>query len=329
MHGFARGARKAALPAVAAAALAGSMTAGTASAAPRPPAWCKPGGTLSARTMPEQVRIADCDLRGRTVRGPNGLAAVVPADGSSLVAHALRTSGAAELRIGVDDRAGKITIRARGGRVPQGRPRAPRAPLNPCSDGAYQLEPSKWPKGSTVQWRYHPGTAGHPRDVITKGVANMASANTDCTSTHHFTPPPDISESNTGDSATGLNVTASATCGTRDQVSTFGWQSMDRAENDVLAATCIWYEGAATLETDMALQEHGKQWWTGGTCTPGSYSAEAVATHEAGHVFGLSHVEGTDHSNLTMAPSVAACDNAPATLGKGDYDGLIALYGPN
>lgn len=28
-----------------------------------------------------------------------------------------------------------------------------------------------------------------------------------------------------------------------------------------------------------------------------------------------------------MAPSVAACDDGPATLGRGDYNGLIALYG--
>ncbi|TDD27459.1 matrixin family metalloprotease [Actinomadura sp. KC06] len=77
----------------------------------------------------------------------------------------------------------------------------------------------------------------------------------------------------------------------------------------------------------MALQEHGKRWWTDGTCMPGSYSVEAVVTHEAGHVFGLAHVEGADHAKLTMAPVVAACDNGPATLGKGDYDGLIDLYG--
>ncbi|NEA22945.1 hypothetical protein, partial [Actinomadura bangladeshensis] len=102
----------------AAAALAGTAFTGTAFTLPTSagPAWCKPGGPLSARAMPQRVKIADCDLRGRTVRGPNGLAAVVPSDGTSLVAHELRTDGAAELRIRVDERGGEITIDARGGR---------------------------------------------------------------------------------------------------------------------------------------------------------------------------------------------------------------------
>ncbi|WP_207934640.1 matrixin family metalloprotease [Actinomadura sp. KC06] len=342
MHGFSRaakaGAATAALPAAfafvvtAGAVAAGAMTAGSGTAAAavqaaRPPAWCKAGGTLSARAMPQKIRIADCDLRGRAVRGPNGLTAVVPADGTSLVAHSLRTGGGSGLRILVDDRAGEITITTSGGRVPEGRPRTSGGPQDPCEDGTHRPEPSKWPKGHTVEWRYHAGTTGLPRSSVAKGVANMALANTDCTGGGRFTPPPDIGERYSGESAGGPNVTTDATCGERDRVNTFGGKAMTGAEGDVLAATCIWFIGARTIETDMALQEHGKRWWTDGTCMPGSYSVEAVVTHEAGHVFGLAHVEGADHAKLTMAPVVAACDNGPATLGKGDYDGLIDLYG--
>ncbi|WUH98931.1 M10 family metallopeptidase domain-containing protein [Spirillospora sp. NBC_00431] len=340
MHGFSRAARAGAVvvPAALSAAFACTVpswagTAGPGTADPaaatarRSPAWCKPGGTLSARAMPQSVRIADCDLRGRTIRGANGLTAVVPADGTSLIAHSLRTSGATGLRVRVDDRAGVITITTRGGRVPEGRPRASRAPLDPCEDTAHTLEPSKWPKGGTVQWRYHPGTTGLPMSGVAKGMSNMVLANTDCTGGGRFTPAPDIGEQYSGVSGDGPNVTTGASCDDRDRVNTFGWKSMTGAESDVLAATCIWFRGAATVETDMALQEYAKKWWTAGTCTAGSYSVEAVATHEAGHVLGLAHVEGADHSNLTMAPSVASCDNDPATLGKGDHAGLIALYG--
>lgn len=122
MHGNSRGSRPVALAAAVTATAAYALTAGagTALAAPAPPAWCKSGGTLSARAMPQKIRIADCDLRGRTVRGANGLTAVVPEDGTSLVAHALRTGGGgAELRIDVDDAAGEITISASGARSPR------------------------------------------------------------------------------------------------------------------------------------------------------------------------------------------------------------------
>ncbi|MFB4308265.1 matrixin family metalloprotease [Actinomadura sp. GTD37] len=305
----------------------GTSAAGTVPPTRRPPAWCRPAGSLSARTLPQRVRITDCDLRGRTVRGANGLAAVVPSDGTSLAAHELRTDGGAELRIRVDERAGVITIGTSGGRVPQGRPRGFRAPGAACQDGVHRTKASKWPKGATVQWRYYAGPSGLPRSAVARGVANMAGARTDCNGRGRFTPAPDIGEHNAGPASAPPNLTGAAACGARDRVNTFGWRAMPNADREVLAATCTWFSGATTVETDMALQARGKRWWTGGACPAGSYSAEAVVTHEAGHVFGLAHVAGTEHENLTMAPSIRSCDNGPATLGKGDYDGLIALYG--
>lgn len=329
MHGNSRGSRPVALAAAVTATAAYALTAGagTALAAPAPPAWCKSGGTLSARAMPQKIRIADCDLRGRTVRGANGLTAVVPEDGTSLVAHALRTGGGgAELRIDVDDAAGEITISASGARVPEGRPRGFRAAADPCRDGTYRLQASSWPRGATIAWRYHPGSGRLPMTGIARGVSNMVNARTDCGG-GSFTPPPAVDARYAGRSASRPNVTAQAACGTRDRVNTFGWLAMTGTSGSVLAATCIWYKGGTTLESDMALQERGKRWWTDGSCPSGSYSAEAVATHETGHVLGLDHVGGPSHSELTMAPSVAACDDGPATLGRGDYNGLIALYG--
>ncbi|RKS79839.1 matrixin [Actinomadura pelletieri DSM 43383] len=333
MHGISRAARAGVVPAVMTAAFACALTAagGVATAADngprRPPGWCKPGGTLSIRAMPQKIRIAQCDLRGRTVRGADGLTAVVPTDGSSLIAHSLRTGGSSALTVRFNRRAGEIILSMRGAHVPQGRPRAAQAPLNACQDGTYSLEPSKWATGSAVPWRYHPGTTGLPSSVIAEGVANMVNGNTDCTGRRRFTPPPNVDARYLGQSATGPNVTNTATCAQRDRVNTFGWRSMTGANANILAATCIWYSGSRTLESDMALQQHGKRWWTGGTCRPGGFSVEAVATHEAGHVFGLAHVAGSRHSALTMAPSVAACDSGPATLGRGDHAGLLALYG--
>ncbi|WP_307050327.1 matrixin family metalloprotease [Streptomyces achromogenes] len=51
----------------------------------------------------------------------------------------------------------------------------------------------------------------------------------------------------------------------------------------------------------------------------------SVATHEAGHVFGLAH-SGAGHENLTMFASSFACSTSARTLGKGDVLGLRTLY---
>ncbi|MCP9951500.1 matrixin family metalloprotease [Actinomadura madurae] len=329
MRDFSTAARRAgAVTAAVTAALActaPSATA-TAAAAPRPPAWCKAVGALAVRTLPHTIRIDDCDLRGRTVRG-NGLAAVVPTDGTSLVAQQLHTNGGSELHIRVDRRTGKITIRTRSGRVPQGRPRMARAAVAACQDGTYRPEPARWPRGHTVQWHYHAGGSGLPLAPIAKGVSNMVNARTDCVSGGRFTPQPNVHENFAGQSNRPPNLTGGAACGARDRANTFGWLAMPGAGRNVLAATCMWFSGTRMVETDMALQTQGRQWWTGGTCRPGSYSVEAVATHETGHVLGLDHVSGSQHSDLTMAPSIGACDDGAATLGKGDHAGLISLYG--
>ncbi|MFD0905469.1 matrixin family metalloprotease, partial [Actinomadura sediminis] len=310
--------------AVAAAGLAGAAPA-TAAA---PPAWCVERGPLAARTMPHTIDIAECDLRGRVVTGEGGLTATVPRDGTSVAAHSLRTDGAAELRIEVDDRASQIVISTRSVRAPHGRPRDVRAPLDACKDGRYRAQPSKWPKGATVEWRYHPGGTGRPDTTVAAGVSNAVNAHTDCRSDKQFNPPPNVYEKHIGESAQPPNLTDGAACGRRDGVNVFGWLAMAGAEENVLAATCSWFAGPTTVETDMALQTQGHEWWSGeGTCPQGAFATTAVATHEAGHVLGLSHVEGLGRSKLTMAPSIGPCDDGPSTLGKGDYDGLIALYG--
>lgn len=51
---------------------------------------------------------------------------------------------------------------------------------------------------------------------------------------------------------------------------------------------------------------------------------EGVQTHEAGHGLGLGH---SNVAGSTMFPSVAACDNGPASLAQDDKDGIQALYG--
>jgi hypothetical protein len=56
----------------------------------------------------------------------------------------------------------------------------------------------------------------------------------------------------------------------------------------------------------------------------GEFFIEGVQVHEVGHGLGLGH---SNVSGTTMYPSVAACDNGPATIEGDDVAGLLALYG--
>ena len=50
-----------------------------------------------------------------------------------------------------------------------------------------------------------------------------------------------------------------------------------------------------------------------------------VMTHERGHTYGIDHE--TASSALTMYPIIKACDFSRRTLGKGDLNGLLNIYG--
>jgi hypothetical protein len=59
-----------------------------------------------------------------------------------------------------------------------------------------------------------------------------------------------------------------------------------------------------------------------GGCS-GEFYIEGVQVHEVGHVLGLGH---TNVTGATMYPSVASCNNSPATTEADDEAGIQALY---
>lgn len=112
-----------------------------------------------------------------------------------------------------------------------------------------------------------------------------------------------------------------------------GWNMVDFGNMDYwnyIAWTCVYYittgyGPAEVTEGDIKFSRH-ISWFTGDVppgCD-GSYSLEAVMTHEVGHLIGLDHVSG--HAHLTMYPGTRPCDRRLATLGWGDVKLARILY---
>ncbi len=49
-------------------------------------------------------------------------------------------------------------------------------------------------------------------------------------------------------------------------------------------------------------------------------------THERGHTYGLGHITGSQHAELTMYESVPLCQIYQRSLGLGDWQELDLYY---
>ncbi|WP_018654395.1 matrixin family metalloprotease [Actinomadura flavalba] len=307
-------------------ALSACAVAGVAGTAHAAPAWCS-GPVLDAGALPEVVDRDACDLRGRVVRAEGGAAVRVPADETSVLAHVLRRDGRSELGVTTERGGSRFRLHRE---APEPR-RTAAAALAACKDGAFNAGKVTWPKGEAVKWSYHAPPdvdlgVKDPAEAVGRGVKDAFEATTDC---EDLGPKPDIEQAYQGTTDREPNIAAAGECGKPDGTSVIGWRNVKGMSDQVLAMTCQWGRGGTAIEGDTAMRAVKDMWWEQGqgTCPKGRYYASAVATHETLHVLGLGHVSGNEHDNLTMSPTVAPCDAGPSTLGKGDYLGLIKLYG--
>ncbi|WP_433331188.1 matrixin family metalloprotease [Spirillospora sp. CA-294931] len=312
------------------------VPAGAAPAGPEP-AWCADPGPLAADRLPGRVDLRDCDLRGRLIRSVWGTLARVPHGAASVSAHLLRTDGAAQLTLALDPRRQILAITDRFFQPGPDRDEEQGGSRNACHDDTWSLGPAAWPRGAVINWKFYaPGTERRLRKgrgaALVNAVRRAASASTDCTRESRFAPLPNIHQRYSGRTQAAPNISGGS-CAERDGVNSFGWVNFDDLDSEVLAVSCTWQEGHHSVEGDMALQGR-KPWWTPSgkrtraSCPRGAHVIASVAVHETLHIFGLGHVEGGEHADLTMAPYIQSCDQKAATLGRGDYLGLMELYGP-
>jgi len=88
-------------------------------------------------------------------------------------------------------------------------------------------------------------------------------------------------------------------------------------------------DGTVRIDDADIVTNSGGFAWTSQNEDPGGAGCsseiyiEGVQVHETGHGLGLGH---TNVSGATMFPSVAFCDNGPASIETDDANGILALY---
>ncbi|MFE9676499.1 matrixin family metalloprotease [Streptomyces sp. NPDC006259] len=197
-----------------------------------------------------------------------------------------------------------------------------------CVDGAYATAGHK--EYDTYEWFLGDGTlpadlaAGDARRAFEDAIGTITASRNDCGFDDTVTAKARFL-SRTGNEA---DIDRDARCMARDGMSV--WDAGDLS-GGVVATTCSWSRAVSggpdeLREADVRFNTHDHAFTDRPTDTCShTYDLRSVATHEAGHVFGLAHV-GQGHESQTMFTNSFACSTAARTLGRGDVLGLRALY---
>jgi hypothetical protein len=195
-------------------------------------------------------------------------------------------------------------------------------PASACSDSAYVTYSTKW----TQQYRFYIKSSTFPSSVSSTAVAalkaasvNVTRGDNDCGLSDNIS----ATAAYQGTTTSSANITTSGSCGSSDGRNVIDFGTLP---SGYLALTCWWTSGSNTVESDMRLNKASYGWVTSTSGCSNKFSVEDVATHEFGHVFGMGHVSESSHGNLTMSPTMYACQNAETSLGLGDVRGLESKY---
>ncbi|MFJ8112826.1 matrixin family metalloprotease [Streptomyces sp. NPDC096132] len=289
-------------------------------------------GELTVDDLPAGSSVTRCRAVGRLVtHGGAGL--TVPEPGTKVSVDSLTSDGSTHgftLQVAAD---GTVSYSYDGdthtATGDDSRPVGNRADAPaPCVDTAYSVADRK--EYGTYEWFI--GDGPQPGDLprrevrraFEEGIAAIIHGTNDCGL------PDTIRARARFLAATGheAGIDHRARCTARDGLSV--WDAGDLS-SDSVATTCSWSRPVSRgpdrlIEADVRfnIEDYRFTDSPSGGCDD-AYDIRSVATHEAGHVFGLGHA-GPGHENLTMYPSSFACSTTARTLGKGDVLGLRSLY---
>ncbi|MFF1546268.1 matrixin family metalloprotease [Streptomyces sp. NPDC058291] len=312
--------------AITAFALTASLSAVCVGEAPRTPPCALARGELTVADLPAGSSVRDCLAVGRVVTH-DGAGLAVPEPGTTVSVDALTADGSAHgftLAVAADGTVSYAYEAEHAAARPRRRADAPA----PCADVAYSTAGRK--EYGTYEWFLGDGplpahlSRGEARRAIAAGLAAITAVRNDC----GYEDTVDARVRYLSTTAKEAGIDHEARCVRRDGLSV--WDAGDIGP-EAVATTCSWSRPAShgpdeLLEADVRFNTHDYAFTDdpSGACTD-AYDLRSVATHEAGHVFGLGH-SGAGHENLTMYASSFACSTAARTLGKGDVLGLRSLY---
>ncbi|WP_416978207.1 matrixin family metalloprotease [Streptomyces sp. T028] len=288
-----------------------------------------PPRALTVEDLPAESSVIACAAVGRLVTHA-GTGVTVPEPGMKAAVDALTVNGSAHgftLEVDADGRISyDLTDTAAAKPAPAAA--APARADGACDDGAYATAGRK--KYGTYQWFLGDGplpgglSRADARRAFEEAITTITTSRNDCGLADKVSAKARY-VSRTGRRA---GIDRRGHCTARDGLSV--WDTGDLG-GDVVALTCSWSRRIpgrpdALREADVRFNVDDYVFTNSPSahCTD-AYDIRSVATHEAGHVFGLAHV-GPGHEGLTMYPTSFVCSTSARTLGRGDVLGLRALY---
>jgi hypothetical protein len=195
----------------------------------------------------------------------------------------------------------------------------------PCSDKAHSVGAFTWTE--RFEWTFK--GASTPSNVnvdnaetrLKRAAVNITRSDNSC----GMADAVSAKQLYLGRAPIAASVNAAGACKAADGKNAVSFGDLPAG---VLGVACVRFVGAVAIEGDIKLNkaDHAFTANIASSCKS-RFSIEAVATHEFGHIFGLGHVSESAHGNLTMSTAInGPCQNAEATLGRGDVLALRQLY---
>ncbi len=184
-----------------------------------------------------------------------------------------------------------------------------------------------WAGYASKNYYWYYNSSGQPSTTSLARMQNAAATIADGSSSTCGGLSNGLTQTYGGAASSSPNITSTGSCTTNDLASVVGFGAVD---GTYLAWACRWTSGTGHLShADIRFDNSSRSWHTSSStsgCTGSTWDLQGVATHEFGHAVGLNHVDPSEPQ--VMNPSLSQCNFTWRQLGRGDQNGLRALYGP-